>query len=141
MAPVEIVFRGMSASPSVEAAIERWVERLELVDDRIRHCLVVVESPHALHPSFEVRLAIAISDQPMIVVKGAGGSAARANIYVAVADVFRAGRRRLVELQAPSLPAPSRVLGGAPRGEASGRASAKLDTSPYVDLVLCASAR
>jgi len=114
MSLIEITFRGMSASPSVEAAIERWVRRLEHVSDAIEHCAVVVERPHARQPYFEVRLAVTVSDQPRIVVRGPGGIT---DVYVAVSDAFRAGRRLLVDARRshdqPPM-APRRVLDGPP---------------------------
>ena len=120
MAPIKITFRGMPASPSVEAAVERWVRRLEHVCDRIQHCSVVIDSHR--HPHFEVRLGVAVLGQPVIVV-GGPGIAARANVYVAVSDAFRAGRRLLIDALHPSREEPSTrvrsaVLDGSPRERA-----------------------
>ena len=98
--PVDITFRGMAASPSVEAAIERWVWRLEHVYDRIHHCAVVVEFPdhHGHRAQFHVRIEIAIPNREISVSHDPGRDDGRTDVYVAVSDAFRAGRRQLVDV-------------------------------------------
>jgi ribosome-associated translation inhibitor RaiA len=88
-------FRDMPPSPSLQAAAERWVARLEQVSDRIVGCHVSIEKPHRhhLHGSpFQVHIVlsvpgahIAVSNQPNL------------DAYVALADAFRAARRQLLD--------------------------------------------
>ncbi|HTR50374.1 MAG TPA: HPF/RaiA family ribosome-associated protein [Kofleriaceae bacterium] len=97
--PVHITFRGMSPSPSVEQAVHGWVARLEHSYGRIQSCAVVIELPHrhqrhgnAFHVHVDVRVPgreIAVSREP--------GRGAHWDVYIAVADAFRAARRQLVD--------------------------------------------
>ena len=48
-AEVQISFRGMDTSPSVEAQIQRRAEELERFSDRLSACRVVVEAAHRRH--------------------------------------------------------------------------------------------
>jgi ribosome-associated translation inhibitor RaiA len=98
--PVDITFRGMTPSPTVEAAIHRWVERLDLVFDRIEHCAVVIEVPHQHHQRgrmFRVRVDLAVPDRTITVSRDPGLDHAHEDVYVAITDAFRAARRQLVD--------------------------------------------
>jgi adenylate kinase len=94
-----VSFRDMPASPSLQAAAERWMARLEQVSDGIIGCHVSVEKPHhRLHGSH-----ISITDQINL------------DAYVALADAFRAARRRLLDhtdLQRGFVKAPASPAGG-----------------------------
>jgi ribosome-associated translation inhibitor RaiA len=92
--PLEITFLGMSPSPTVETAIERWLERMENVYDRIQHCHVWIEIPHHHQQrggEFEVRLVVAIPGRDLVV------SHQHEDVYLAVADAFTAARRQLLD--------------------------------------------
>jgi hypothetical protein len=88
-------FRDIPSNPSLQAAAERWVARLEAVCDRIVACHVTIEKPHRHHlhgTPFQVHIVvtvpganIAVSNQPNL------------DAYVAVADAFRAARRKLLD--------------------------------------------
>lgn len=86
-------FRDMPSNPSLQAAAERWVARLETVCDHIVACHVTIEKPRHHHGTpFQVHIVltvpganIAVSNQPNL------------DAYVAVADAFRAARRRLLD--------------------------------------------
>lgn len=95
--PVEITFRGMTSSPAIEAAIGRWAARLDHAFDEIRSCAVVVEQPHhwpGIGRTFVVKLDLAVSDRT-IHAHSSGHEAVHDDIYVAVADAFRAAIRQL----------------------------------------------
>jgi hypothetical protein len=96
--PVAITFRGMAPSPSVEAAIERWVARLESVYDRIERCSVVIVSPprhYGERVTYRVHLALALPGYEILVPHDPHRAAAHGDVYVAVSDAFRAGRQQL----------------------------------------------
>jgi ribosome-associated translation inhibitor RaiA len=99
MAALDITFRGMTPSPSVEVAIGHWVERLEQVYGRIHRCAVVLELPHLHHRRgnrFHVRIDIAVPGRE-IVVSHDSARGDHGNAYAALADAFRAARRRLAD--------------------------------------------
>jgi ribosome-associated translation inhibitor RaiA len=92
--PTEITFHELDHSPSVEAAIERWVARLEHVHDRILHAHAIVGVPHrhGRRREFEVHLKIDISGAEIVT-----RLARHEDVYVAIADAFRAARRQLLD--------------------------------------------
>lgn len=92
--PTEITFHELERSPNAEAAIERWVARLEDVHDRILHVHAIVGVPHrhARRREFEVHLKIDISGAEIVT-----RLARHEDVYVAIADAFRAARRQLLD--------------------------------------------
>lgn len=96
--PVEITFRNTSPSPALEAAIQRWVDRLVRIEPRMVRCAVVVERPHRKQRSgqpFHIRVEVAIPDGLIVVGRDPAHDDAHTDAYVAVADAFRAARRQL----------------------------------------------
>ncbi len=92
--PLDIVFRGMDPSPSVEDAIRRQATRLALVAGRVQRCHVVVELPHRHHRHggcFQVRIEVTVPGRTMIVSRG------HEDAYVALNDAFRVARRQLLK--------------------------------------------
>lgn len=92
--PTEITFHELEPSTSAEAAIERWVARLEHVHDRILHVHATVGVPHrhARRREFEVHLKLDISGAEIVT-----RLARHEDVYVAIADAFRATRRQLLD--------------------------------------------
>jgi len=96
--PVDITFRGMPVSPAVEETVNRWVDRLVDANDRIQRCSVVIEVPHRSSrqgQTFHVRVEIAVPDQLIEVSRDPGLDHGHEDVYVAIADAFRAARRQL----------------------------------------------
>lgn len=92
--PLEITFRGMSTSPSVEISIQRWVARLERSYPRLQHCTVVVEIPHQHGQQgnrFQIGIELTVPGRTIAVSRELGDE----DVYVAIADAFRAARRQL----------------------------------------------
>lgn len=93
--PTEISFHGFRRSDAVKAAVDRWVTRLELVYDRIIHVEVRLDQPHRSHRhgrEFEVHVHVEIPGQDILV-----RHAKSEDVYIAIADAFRAARRQLIE--------------------------------------------
>lgn len=93
--PTEVTFHDLDHSDSVEAAIHRWVARLEHVHDRIVRCNVKVEQPHKSHRhgrEFEVHVVLEWWGENI-----ATSRHRHEDIYVAIADAFRASRRQLLD--------------------------------------------
>lgn len=92
--PLELTFRGMSTSPSVETFIQRWVTRLDRNYPRIQHCSVVVEMPHQHGQQgnrFQIGIDLTVPGRTIAVSRELGHE----DVYVAIADAFRAARRQL----------------------------------------------
>lgn len=92
--PTEITFHEIPHSDSVEAAIHRWVARLEHVHDRIIRCMVKIEQPHRSHRQgreFEIHVVLEWWGETV-----ATSRHRHEDIYVAIADAFRASRRQLL---------------------------------------------
>lgn len=95
---IDITFRGMAASVSAEMAARRWIDRLARVYAGITSCRVVVEIPHQHHErgkAFHIGIELAVPGQLLAVSHDPGNSAAHDDVYVAIADAFRAARRQL----------------------------------------------
>jgi ribosome-associated translation inhibitor RaiA len=89
---VATTFRDMSPSPALQAAVERWADRLGQLSGRIVNCHVSIELPHRHHlhgSGFQIGL--------VVTVPGAQLASTQVHVdpYVAVADAFRAVRRQL----------------------------------------------
>jgi hypothetical protein len=96
--PLDVTFRGMSPSASVERSIDSWVARLEHRYGRIQRCSVVVDQPHHHHRhgnSFHIHLDLTVPGREIAVSREPARSFDHENVYVAVADAFRAARRQL----------------------------------------------
>ena len=93
--PTEITFHEVDQSDAVEAAVQRWVTRLEHVYDRIIKCTVTIGQPHRRHrhgSEFNIGVVLEIpgGEIPVTHVR-------HEDVYVAIADAFRAVRRRLTD--------------------------------------------
>jgi ribosome-associated translation inhibitor RaiA len=93
--PTEITFHGLDRSEAVEELVRRWVERCRHVDERIGSCEVVLQQPHRHHlhgRPFHVTIRLGVPGKD-VTVSHTGGD----DIYLAVADAFRAARRQADE--------------------------------------------
>ena len=89
----EITFHRIEHSDAVEAAVNRWVARLEHIYDRITKCGVVISLPHKRHrhgSEFNVSVVLEVPNGQVTATH-----ISHVDIYVAVADAFRAARRQL----------------------------------------------
>lgn len=88
----------MPRSPAVEAQIQRRVQRLERSFGRLLRCDAWIEQPHHHNRkgnTFRVRLELAVPGETLVVSRDAGTDHTHENVYVAIADAFRAARRQL----------------------------------------------
>ena len=93
--PTDVTFHDLPHSDAAEAAIHRWVTRLEHVHDRIVRCQVTVEQPHRRHRRgrpFEIHVVLEWWGETI-----ATSRHHHEDIYVAIADAFRAARRQLLD--------------------------------------------
>ena len=94
---LQIAFRNVDASPTVEAKIRERARELEQFFDRIVSCRVVIEAPHRrLHGDlFHIRVDLKIPGKEIVVKRDPPEHHAHEDIYVAVRDCFDAVRRQL----------------------------------------------
>ena len=93
--PTEITFHGLEHSDAVEASIDRWIDRIERFYDRIIKCNVTVGQPHRRRRhggEYNVSIVLEIPGGEI-----ATTHAGNEDIYVAIADAFRAARRQLLD--------------------------------------------
>lgn len=94
--PVELTFHQIDHSDAVEAAVERWLSRLEGVHPRIQRINVHVSQPHRSHRQgreFHVNVVVEIPNHTIAASQG------HEDIYVAVSDAFRTARRQLLDFE------------------------------------------
>lgn len=95
---LEVTFRDMPSSDAVIAAAQRWANRIGKLDTRIERCSVVIDRPHQHHrqgQQFRVRIELVRPDRSITVARDPGLDGAHEDVYVAIADAFRATRRQL----------------------------------------------
>jgi ribosomal subunit interface protein len=88
----EITFHQLDHSDAVEAAVQRWIARLEHLSERMTKCSVTLDQPHKRRRhGGEYHVSIVLE------VPGAELAATHdhVDVYVAIADAFRALRRQL----------------------------------------------
>jgi ribosome-associated translation inhibitor RaiA/cold shock CspA family protein len=97
-ANVQISFRGMETSPSVEAQVRHRAEELQQLSDRVTACRVTLEAAHRRHRQgtiYHVRVELAVPGGKLLVNREPGENHAHEDMHVAVRDAFDAARRRL----------------------------------------------
>lgn len=94
----QIAFRGVEASPVLEAEVTARVRELEEFCDRITSCHVVVEAPHRHHHKgnlYHVRIHVAVPRKELVVDREPSEHHASQEVGVAIRDAFDAMRRQL----------------------------------------------
>jgi len=87
--PTNVTFHDVERSHGIEAAVLRWVARIEPMYAPLARCHVTIDRIHHWHRStFAVRLALEVPGVEIAT------RAEHDNIYVAIADAFRDVRRR-----------------------------------------------
>jgi ribosome-associated translation inhibitor RaiA len=92
---VDVKFARMSPDPSVEASVQRWVDRLGWTNVEIERASVSIERTGWRRTSACLELVLGSG-------KALTAKISRTDIYVAVADVFREARKQLLGLSSPS---------------------------------------
>lgn len=96
--PVQIVWRGMDASPALEADIREKVDKLETFCDHIIGCHVVVEQLHRHKQRgnlFNVHVDVTVPGATLVAGRGHHRDHAHEDAYVAARDAFNAIKRQL----------------------------------------------
>jgi ribosomal subunit interface protein len=96
--PLQISFRNMESSPSIEARIREKVAKLERFSQRIIGCHVTVEAPHQRHRNgklYNLRVDVTVPGQEIVAERTGRKDHAHEDIYVAMRDAFNAVVRQL----------------------------------------------
>jgi ribosomal subunit interface protein len=96
--PLQVTFKGMDASPALEARIRDKAARLERFAARIQRCHVTIEAPHRRHRQgklFRARIELVVPRGEVVVTRESPQDQAHEDAYVAVRDAFDAAVRRL----------------------------------------------
>lgn len=95
--PVQITFRGVDPSPTLEAKIREQAEKLESFFDPITSCRVVVEARHHHRKGnlYHVRVDVTVPDAEIVASRDPKEHHAHEDAYVAARDAFHAVQRRL----------------------------------------------
>lgn len=93
--PLEIDYRHLEPSPSIEAAIRERVGRLDRFHPKIMGCRVVVDASHGHHRQspYSVHIAAQLPGRTLNVSRDRGAD--HEDFYVALRDAFDALRRQL----------------------------------------------
>jgi hypothetical protein len=94
---IDVKFARMPHDPSVEASVQRWVDRLGWTNVEIERALVSIERTGWGRISACLTLVLASG-------KALTTAISRSDIYVAVADAFREARKQLLGVAAPAGP-------------------------------------
>lgn len=97
---IQIVFRDIPPSATLEANIRRKVERLFRLHEGLTACRVTVERPHLHHHKgshYQFRVEMHLPGAELVAGKDHDGDNSHDNPYVAARDTFRTARRLLQE--------------------------------------------
>lgn len=96
--PLQIQYRGVEPSESVEARIREKAEKLSRHNDRIMGCRVTVSAPHHhTHKGqlYDVRIEVQVPGETFHVDLQGAGNHAYEDVYVALRDAFGAAQRKI----------------------------------------------
>ena len=98
--PIQIVFRDLPPSASLEASIRRKAERLLRLHPSVTACRVTVSRPPAHHHKgghYQVRVDLHVPGTDFVAAREPDADNGHDNVYVAARDAFRATKRMLQE--------------------------------------------
>ncbi len=96
--PLQVTFRHMKASPTVESAIREKAAKLGKFADHIIGCRVVIETAGRHHEhgnQYAVRIDVTVPDDEIAVTREPGEHTEYRDLHVALRDAFDAARRQL----------------------------------------------
>lgn len=97
-ATLQISYRNMEASDSVERQVRERVAQLEKFYDRLIACRVVLEQIGRHHRKgrlFDVRVELAVPGREIVATRDPSEDHAHEDAHVAIRDAFDAARRQL----------------------------------------------
>ncbi|MBE0575760.1 MAG: HPF/RaiA family ribosome-associated protein [Desulfuromonadales bacterium] len=98
--PLQLTFRNMNASESLESYIRKRVEKLDDFSETLVSCRVVVEAPHKHQHKgrlYQARIDISLPGKTFAASSEQNLNQAHEDVYVAVRDAFDAVQRQMQE--------------------------------------------
>ena len=97
--PLQITFRNIDSSDSVEARVRERLDRLTRFKDRITSCRVAIEAVRRqkLAKLFKVRVDISYPGGEIAVSREHHDAQSHEGIYIAINEAFEAARRQLAD--------------------------------------------
>ncbi|MEA3405112.1 MAG: ribosome-associated translation inhibitor RaiA [Pseudomonadota bacterium] len=96
--PLQITFKDMEHSDSIEANVTEKAQKLEQFSKEIISCRVVIEEPHKNHQQgnlFKIKIDVTVPGYEIVASKQSDQNHAHEDVYVAIRDAFDAVRRQL----------------------------------------------
>jgi ribosomal subunit interface protein len=96
--PLQIAYRGVEASATLEDHIRRKAALLERFSQHVTGCRVVLETPHRRHRQgkmFHVRIDLTVPGDELLVTREPSAHHAHEDAHVAIRDAFDAAVRQL----------------------------------------------
>src|SRR3970040_1187674 len=96
--PLQVVFRNMEPSATIEAAVRERADKLDRFYEHIMSCRVVIELHHRHHHQgniYHVRVDVKVPEAEIVASREPAEHLAHEDVYVPIRDAFNAGRRRL----------------------------------------------
>lgn len=96
--PLEITFRGVQRTDSLEERIRDKAAKLDRFCDSITGCRVVVEAPHNRHKNgnlYHVRIDMSVPGNELVVNREPHKHHEHEDVWIAVRDAFNAAQRQL----------------------------------------------
>jgi ribosomal subunit interface protein len=97
---LQITFRGMSSTESIESYVRSRADKLERFSDRITGCHVVIEIPHRhkLHGNHHrVRIDLVVPGEEIVVSRDPAERKVAEDLYASIDAAFDDAKRRLEE--------------------------------------------
>ncbi|HYB11314.1 MAG TPA: HPF/RaiA family ribosome-associated protein [Alphaproteobacteria bacterium] len=98
--PLQITFRDITPSKTVENRIRQKARKLERLSKRITGCHVTVEAPHKSHQKggvFRVKVDVTLPGGAVYAAKGRLRLHTHRDLMVAVGEAFDAARRQIAD--------------------------------------------
>jgi ribosome-associated translation inhibitor RaiA len=96
--PLQLQFRNLEPSPAIEAAVRKYVNKLQNFNGDIISCRVAIESPHKHQYKgklYRVVVDVRVPGKEIVVSRAPDDQQAHEDVYVAIRDAFDAARRQI----------------------------------------------
>ena len=96
--PLQLQFRNMDPSAAIEAAVQKYVDKLKLFNGDIISCRVAIEAPHKHQYKgklYHVVVDVRLPGKEIVVSRAPEDQQAHEDVYVAIRDAFDAARRQI----------------------------------------------
>jgi ribosomal subunit interface protein len=98
--PLQITFRDIPQSESVEEVIREKAAKLDQFFEKIMSCRVTIESPHSHQHQgrlYHVTVDITVPGTELVASRSADKNHAHEDVYVAIRDAFEAAKKQLLQ--------------------------------------------